>query len=1466
MKTNFFKKALSGVLSAACVFSGTAFAGMTALTAETPVEVQAASSSDSPVFSWDNATVYFLLTDRFNNGDPSNDNAYGRMKTVAGDNRATFHGGDFKGITDKINEGYFNDLGVNAIWLTAPYEQLNGYILGDGFAHYSYHGYYVTDYTETDDAYGTKQEFQTLVDTAHEHGIRIVMDIVMNHAGYNNMIDMYEYNYGTLLDGWKATYDSGDLQNYHKKIDYESSAADWGRWWGSDWVRSGLPGYNTQGSGPSEQIESLTGLPDFRTESTNQVSIPQFLQTKWQKEGTLSAKMAKYGTSNTVTGYISTWLAEWVETYGVDGFRCDTAKHVDKGSWKQLKDKCVTALKKWKANNPSKKLDDLDFWMTGEAWGWNLSSPSDPYFTEGGFDSMINFQTQGGGMVAQGVVAGTYQDYADRINSSDNFNGLSYLSSHDSVLARPSDMYALGSAFLMLPGAVQIYYGDETARPQVGQFDGGGGAGHSLRSDMPWSSLNTDLIKHWGIVGRFRNNHISVGAGSNVGLTASSGVAFGRTYDKNGISDKVAGVIYASPNTDVSVDVSALWGNGTQLHNFYDDTYATVSGGKVTFNSGAHGTILIEEPSGPRGVVKVTHIDKDKGTTIKEETLSGGIGESYTTSPLSLEGYTVASTSGKTSGTFTEAQIDVTYYYTFDSNNYGFIVTKHVDAASGAEIAESVTETKKVGTTYTTSAATIKDYELDTVPANATGTVVKGTTTVTYKYNYVEPTTLRVHYYNSNSWSPVYMYSYDERSGTAKEFNGKWPGAQMTAESDGWYVCDADTEWALVIFNAGSGGPQEPSGGTLAKGYESEGEVWIKDAKVYPTGKVNVKYVSTDGKTLAAETLKGMADGTNSYTTSAKTFDGYTLTETPSNASGKYTEGTTTVVYTYKSNVAEVLPTGVTLSSSTLSVAVGKTATLTATVSPSNATNKTVTWTSSDSSVATVTDGTVKGVKAGTATITVKTTNGKTATCKVTVTDSSVSTLKNTSTVSTDVANINETVTITGKASGGTTPYKFAYYYKKSGASSWTTIKDYSTSTTATFTPTAEADYSVKIVVKDNTGATATQTLTVECMDLGTPLANNSTISATLVNIGTSVKMTGKASGGTSPYTYAFYYKAPNASAFTLIGTAYTTTTGSFTLNKEGVYTAKVIAKDSAGTTVSKIFSVEAMDLGTDSLTNNSSVSSTNVTAGTKVTITGKASGGTTPYKYAYYYKRSTNTKWNVLGTEFGTATSAYFTPTAAADYDVKVDVKDNAGTVVSKQFTVKVSGDTSALTNKSTIIATKAQIGDDVRVTGAAAGGSGSYTYAFYFKRSANSKWNKIGTEFGTKTYAVMIPTAAADYDMKVIVKDSKGATAEKKFTVTVVKSMAVTNVSVINTDTTVPVNKTVTISGRAVGGTKPISYAFYFKRSVNSTWNKLSYGSSSGTYAKFTPTTATSYDLKVVAVDANGVTSNKTITITAK
>ena len=116
------KKTLAVVLSAAMVTSlaatSTAFSGAA-------TEVQKTPSS----FSWDNASVYFLLTDRFNNGDTSNDHSYNRgLKqdgSVADDmitDAGCFQGGDFKGITQKINEGYFNNLGVNALWISAPYE------------------------------------------------------------------------------------------------------------------------------------------------------------------------------------------------------------------------------------------------------------------------------------------------------------------------------------------------------------------------------------------------------------------------------------------------------------------------------------------------------------------------------------------------------------------------------------------------------------------------------------------------------------------------------------------------------------------------------------------------------------------------------------------------------------------------------------------------------------------------------------------------------------------------------------------------------------------------------------------------------------------------------------------------------------------------------------------------------------------------------------------------------------------------------------------------------------------------------------------------------------------------------------------------------------------------------------------------------------------------------------------------
>ena len=655
------KKTLAVVLSAAMVASlaatSTAFSGVAVDTQKTPSS-----------FSWDNASVYFLLTDRFNNGDTSNDHSYNRglkqdgsladdMITDAG----CFQGGDFKGITQKINEGYFDNLGVNALWISAPYEQAHGYTVGgDGrksFAHYGYHGYYLLDYTNTDANFGTKEEFREMVDAAHSHGIRIVMDIVMNHPGYATMYDMNEFSYGTLKNGWESVYyDFGNINsNYYSKIDYDHNAGDWSNWWGNDWIRAGIAGY-TDGDPNSDLTMGVDYLPDFRTESENAVDIPNMLKTKWTKEGTLESKTASTnawfetkGYAKTVRNYQICWLSEWVREFGIDGFRCDTAKHVEKEAWGALKAECVSALNEWKANNPDKVLDDSSFWMTGENYGMELV-PSSDYYTTGGFDSMINFEN-GGGLPGLNGLAAKYQSYSDQINTNDNFNVLSYISSHDDTLANSktnADMYYQGSAFQLLPGAIQIYYGDETNRqklPMVRLDDGTriNLADHALRSFMNWDSIDAELSQHWQKVGQFRSNHVAVGAGANATVECSDaqGVAFTRTYSKNNVEDKIAAAITSVSNTDVTIDVSSIFENGTQVVNAYDGTASVVADGKVTFNSGAHNTILVEK------YVEPVEEPTEEPTNEPEQPTQSG---SETEQPTSATGETPAPTQAGTNG------------------------------------------------------------------------------------------------------------------------------------------------------------------------------------------------------------------------------------------------------------------------------------------------------------------------------------------------------------------------------------------------------------------------------------------------------------------------------------------------------------------------------------------------------------------------------------------------------------------------------------------------------------------------------------------------------------------------------------------------------------------------------------------------------------------------------------------------
>lgn len=530
-------------------------------------------------FTWENANVYFVIQDRFYDGDASNNNSYGRMsQDDLGKKIGTFHGGDIKGLTKKLD--YVEGLGVNAIWITAAYEQAHGWCGGgdDGdFAHYGYHGYYPLDYTMMDKNMGTVEEFRDFVTECHKRGIRVVMDVVMNHTGYLTLQDCQEYSIdifkgsysgGKSTDmGFKIGSDGSSYHAHHDKIDYSGHNDGWAKWWGSSWVRAGVPGYTAGGS--DELTQNLNNLPDVKTENRSAQKVAPILQTKWAKETSgydnwiipAAKSLRSTSATNEPVVWIEKWLTAWVEEFGIDGFRCDTAKHVDYYRWSELKSSCKTALSNWRKSSRADEYAkdwDEDFWMVGEAFNHKYSNNMYGSLYSNGFDALIDFT------VASSSKMGTYSPTLPEWSArTGKHNCMLYISSHDTGLGRWSDQKSLGTKFILTPGPIQIYYGDETSR-SFGEC--GSDKDQGTRSDMNWSAATGDCAKHWGKVGTFRKFNPAVGAGSISGNT--------RTYGDNKV------VISTSSKT-----VSVPYANGTTVYNWYDGKSAVVSGGSVTFSN-----------------------------------------------------------------------------------------------------------------------------------------------------------------------------------------------------------------------------------------------------------------------------------------------------------------------------------------------------------------------------------------------------------------------------------------------------------------------------------------------------------------------------------------------------------------------------------------------------------------------------------------------------------------------------------------------------------------------------------------------------------------------------------------------------------------------------------------------------------------------------------------------------------------
>ncbi|WP_328860346.1 pullulanase-type alpha-1,6-glucosidase [Streptomyces sp. NBC_00306] len=405
---------------------------------------------------------YFVLPDRFANGDPANDRGglQGDRLDTGYDpaDKGFYQGGDLKGLTKKLD--YIKGLGTTGIWLAPIFK--NRPVQGTGKdASAGYHGYWITDFTQVDPHFGTNKDLETLIDKARAKGMKVFFDVITNHTA--DTVDYAEKKYG-----------------YRPKGAYPYLDA------------SGRP-FDDRAGVPAVDADSFPYTPVTRDNTA--AKVPSWLNdpTMYHNRGdsTFAGESSEYGDFSglddlwterpeVVTG-MERIYQKWVRDFDIDGFRIDTVKHVDMDFWTRW----ATALDAYAA-----KQGRDDFFMFGEVFSADTAVTS-PYVTRGRLDATLDFPFQDAARAyaSQGapadrlakVFADDYRYTTDKANA---YEQVTFLGNHDmgrigTFLKQDNptadDAELLGRARLsnelmfLSRGNPVIYYGDEQG------FTGAGG-------------------------------------------------------------------------------------------------------------------------------------------------------------------------------------------------------------------------------------------------------------------------------------------------------------------------------------------------------------------------------------------------------------------------------------------------------------------------------------------------------------------------------------------------------------------------------------------------------------------------------------------------------------------------------------------------------------------------------------------------------------------------------------------------------------------------------------------------------------------------------------------------------------------------------------------------------------------------------------------------------------------------------
>lgn len=412
------------------------------------------SSHVADDFDWDEAVVYFAVTDRFFDGNAGNNEggvSGSYDKTTNNGLNSSYHGGDFAGLTQKLD--YLQDLGVNTIWITPIVENQtiandctdqDKFNLGVTKA-WGYTGYWAKDFTKIDAHLGTEVEFSALLDAAHAKGMKVMVDVVLNHTGYGDEITNY--------------FDTNFKNEDGETIRMLRS---------EDEVVAG-----------NDQKSSLSGLPDFRTEDPE------------------------------VRELIVEWQSNWISKYPIDYYRVDTVKHVDNTTWSAFKN-ALTEI------NPDFKM--IGEWAgagyatdTGMLNAGRMDALLDfdfpaqaANFVTGDLSGVEGFLSARNGAIDNTASLGAF------LSNHDQMGFVHRLKTEKGKSEDEAKQLALVAASLQLTakGQVYIYYGEE-----IGESDGEENYPYQTnRKDFEWDKVTDDnqALAHYKKLLSIRNEYLDV--------------------------------------------------------------------------------------------------------------------------------------------------------------------------------------------------------------------------------------------------------------------------------------------------------------------------------------------------------------------------------------------------------------------------------------------------------------------------------------------------------------------------------------------------------------------------------------------------------------------------------------------------------------------------------------------------------------------------------------------------------------------------------------------------------------------------------------------------------------------------------------------------------------------------------------------------------------------------------------------